>query len=78
MSETAAVVEYIDNHAGKTVFAAEVVGIDSDLELPEFDFREISVRRDGEVFVFEDRSDTPCRASRIKNLSASIRKAMQT
>jgi len=77
MSETAAVAEYIDNHVGRTVFAAEVVGIDSDLDLPEFDFREISIRRDGEVFVFEDQSDTPCRSSRIKNLSASIRKAMQ-
>lgn len=77
MSETAAVAEYIDNHVGKTVFAAEVVGIDPNLDLPEFDFREIAIRREGEVFIFEDQSDTPCRPSRIKNLSGSIRKAIQ-
>jgi hypothetical protein len=78
MEDTAAIAEYIDQHVGKIIYAADVVGDDPVLDMPEFGFREISVRRDGEVYVFEDLSEFPCRTSRIKNLSSSISKIRQT
>ncbi len=77
MQDTAAIAEYIDQHVGKVIYAADVVGHDSVLDMPEFGFREITVQRDGETYVFEDQSDFPCRTSRIKNLSSSISKIRQ-
>ncbi|MGD8424445.1 MAG: hypothetical protein PVH13_04340 [Gammaproteobacteria bacterium] len=78
MQDTAIIAEYIDQHVGKIIYAADVVGHDIVLDMPEFGFREITVQRDGEAYVFEDLSDPPCRPSRIKNLSSSISKIRQT
>ena len=77
MEDTAVISEYIDQHVGKIIYAADVVGHDTDLDMPEFGFREITVHRDGEAYIFEDLSDAPCRPSRIKNLSSSISKIRQ-
>ena len=75
MTETPAIVEYIDNKIGRSLEIGEITGFDPVLDMPEFGFRMVRVERDGDTYLFEDLSDPPCRSSRIRNLKSSIAKA---
>lgn len=75
ISDTGAIVEYINARAGRSIDAGEVTGHDDELDMPEFGFREIAVERDGKTYSFRDLSDPPCRPSTVRNLASSIGKA---
>lgn len=75
ITDTAAIVDYIDARAGRSIDAGEVTGHDEELDMPEFGFREIAVERDGKTYTFRDLSEPPCRPSTIRNLASSIGKA---
>lgn len=75
VTDTAAVIQYIESKIGKDVYISEVIGYDPDLEMPEFGYRTIRIDREGDAVTFQDKGDPPCRPSRIKNLASSISKA---
>lgn len=75
MADTGDITAFVDKHVDDIVEVVEVVGRDATLDMPEFGYREIRIERTGETYVFSDQSDTPCRASKIKNLASSIARA---